>query len=60
PFNVTGQPAGSVPVGFDAQGLPIGLQVVGPPGGEGMVLRGLRGIEALAGFPLLSEPVIRH
>jgi aspartyl-tRNA(Asn)/glutamyl-tRNA(Gln) amidotransferase subunit A len=60
PFNVTGQPAASVPVGLDSGGLPIGLQIVGPHGGEAMVLRAARGVEALAAFPLLSEPVIRH
>jgi aspartyl-tRNA(Asn)/glutamyl-tRNA(Gln) amidotransferase subunit A len=29
PFNLTGQPAASVPVGFGEAGLPIGLQIVG-------------------------------
>jgi len=29
PFNFTGQPAASVPAGFTAAGLPIGLQIVG-------------------------------
>lgn len=60
PFNVTGQPAASVPVGLDGSGLPIGLQIVGPHGGEPLVLRCARAVEALAEFPLLSEPVIRH
>ena len=31
PFNLTGQPAVSVPCGFTASGLPIGLQLVGLP-----------------------------
>ena len=31
PFNMTGQPAASVPCGFTKAGLPIGLQIVGPP-----------------------------
>src|ERR1700682_2931927 len=29
PFNQTGYPAASIPSGFDRQGLPIGLQIVG-------------------------------
>jgi len=29
PFNLTGQPAASIPVGFAADGMPVGLQVVG-------------------------------
>ncbi|ODT84048.1 MAG: amidase [Pelagibacterium sp. SCN 64-44] len=29
PFNLSGNPASSVPCGFDASGLPIGLQIVG-------------------------------
>jgi aspartyl-tRNA(Asn)/glutamyl-tRNA(Gln) amidotransferase subunit A len=40
PFNTTGQPALSVPCGFDAAGLPIGLQIVGAPGDD-VVLCGI-------------------
>ena len=29
PFNFTGHPAASIPAGFTADGLPIGLQIVG-------------------------------
>lgn len=39
PINVWGLPAISVPCGFTGKGLPIGLQIVGPPGGEKKVLR---------------------
>jgi len=39
PFNLTGQPAISLPCGFDSQGLPIGLQIVGRPFDEETVLR---------------------
>ena len=30
PFNLTRQPAVSVPCGFTRPGLPVGLQIVGP------------------------------
>ena len=39
PFNVLGLPALSLPCGFTQAGLPVGLQISGPPGGEGEVLR---------------------
>ncbi len=39
PFNVTGQPAASVPCGFTSAGLPIGLQIVGRRHADATVLR---------------------
>ncbi|MCT9087435.1 amidase [Streptomyces sp. ASQP_92] len=45
PFNLTQQPAATVPVGTDADGLPIGLQLVAARYGERAVLR------AAAAFP---------
>lgn len=39
PFNLTGQPAASVPCGFTSEGLPVGLQIVGPRFADAMVLR---------------------
>lgn len=45
PFNVFGLPAISVPCGFSKSGLPIGLQIVGAPGGEGTVLALARAYE---------------
>ncbi len=39
PFNVSGQPALSVPCGFSSDNLPIGLQLAGRPFAEGMLLR---------------------
>ena len=39
PINMTGQTASSVPCGFSADGLPIGLHIVGPRGAEALVLR---------------------
>jgi aspartyl-tRNA(Asn)/glutamyl-tRNA(Gln) amidotransferase subunit A len=38
-FNITGVPAASVPCGFTASGLPIGMQLVGSWWAEGTVLR---------------------
>ena len=38
-FNLASSPAISVPCGFGGRGLPVGLQVAGPPGGEDMVFR---------------------
>ncbi|HEX3648154.1 MAG TPA: amidase, partial [Pseudonocardiaceae bacterium] len=42
PFNMTQQPAASVPCGFTASGLPIGLQVVGPRHSDALVLAACR------------------
>ncbi|MDH3706041.1 MAG: amidase [Acidimicrobiia bacterium] len=39
PFNVTGQPAISLPVHQTDEGVPVGAQLVGPPGREDVVLR---------------------
>ncbi|HEU0223584.1 MAG TPA: amidase family protein, partial [Paracoccaceae bacterium] len=39
PFNMTGQPAVSVPCGFDGDGLPIGLQFVAPRYRDDIALR---------------------
>jgi amidase len=37
--NVTGQPAASLPLHWGAGGLPIGVQLVGPPAGDALLLR---------------------
>jgi Asp-tRNA(Asn)/Glu-tRNA(Gln) amidotransferase A subunit family amidase len=39
PSNFTGHPAISFPAGYDSGGLPIGLQAIGRPWGERMLLR---------------------
>ena len=38
PFNVTGQPALSLPIGTTGAGLPVALQIVGAPGADALVL----------------------
>ena len=44
-FNLTGQPAASVPCGFDSQGLPVGLHVIGRAYEDSLVLRACRAFE---------------
>ncbi len=46
PFNLTGEPAISVPCGWTEAGLPVGLQIVGPRFAEGRVLRAAAAFEA--------------
>ncbi len=46
PFNLTGQPAATVPCGFTPDGLPIGLQIVGRRFDEATVLRASAAFEA--------------
>ncbi|HEX4902310.1 MAG TPA: amidase family protein [Acidimicrobiales bacterium] len=47
PFNMTGSPAGTVCAGHTADGMPVGLQVVGPRFGDAVVLRVLAFLEDL-------------
>jgi Asp-tRNA(Asn)/Glu-tRNA(Gln) amidotransferase A subunit family amidase len=39
PWNITGQPAASVPCGFTREGMPVGLQIVGRRYADATVLR---------------------
>jgi aspartyl-tRNA(Asn)/glutamyl-tRNA(Gln) amidotransferase subunit A len=45
PFNLYGWPTISVPCGATRGGLPIGMQISGPPGGEAVVLKVARAYE---------------
>jgi len=45
PFDVNGLPAISIPCGFTREGLPIGLQIIGPHGGESVVFQLARAYE---------------
>jgi aspartyl-tRNA(Asn)/glutamyl-tRNA(Gln) amidotransferase subunit A len=45
PFNMTQQPAASLPCGFTATGLPVGLQVVGPTHADARVLTACQAFE---------------
>ncbi len=46
PFNMSGNPAASVPCGFTEAGLPVGLQIVGRRTDELSVLRAAAAFEA--------------
>ena len=48
PFNLTGQPAATVPCGFTRDGLPIGLQIIGKRLEDSTVLRAAAAYEAAA------------
>jgi aspartyl-tRNA(Asn)/glutamyl-tRNA(Gln) amidotransferase subunit A len=50
PFNLSGHPACSLPCGFSAGGLPIGLQIVGRPFDEATVLRAADAFQRLTDF----------
>lgn len=59
PFNLTQQPAISLPCGMTSQGLPVGLQIVGPRRADAVVLRCARAFEAAHG-PLAVEPALTN
>ncbi|OMH27677.1 amidase [Tersicoccus phoenicis] len=64
PFNMTQQPAVSVPCGFTAAGLPAALQVVGPRHADRTVLRAARAYERAAAWgterPARTDSVPSH
>ncbi|MGE0860818.1 MAG: amidase [Gammaproteobacteria bacterium] len=51
PFNLTQQPACTIPCGLTGDGLPIGLQIVGPMFRDALVLRAARAFETLQPLP---------
>jgi aspartyl-tRNA(Asn)/glutamyl-tRNA(Gln) amidotransferase subunit A len=56
-FNLTGQPAATVPCGFTADGRPIGLQIVGRRFDEATVLRASAAFEAARPWVQKHPPV---
>jgi aspartyl-tRNA(Asn)/glutamyl-tRNA(Gln) amidotransferase subunit A len=50
PFNLSGQPAISVPCGLAPDGLPVGLQIVGPFGSDALVLAFAQQVETVLAF----------
>ncbi|MCK0126674.1 amidase family protein [Gelidibacter sp. F2691] len=56
---VAGLPAISVPVGLSDKGLPVGLQLIGPPRGEAKLLAAARAVEIVMGGPFGPiDPVV--
>ncbi|KAA2235617.1 amidase [Salinarimonas soli] len=56
PFNLSLQPAASVPCGLTAGGLPVGLQIVGPMMREDLVLRAARAFEEAHPWSFIDRP----
>ena len=57
-MTLPGHPAVSLPVGLDRNGMPFGLQIVGPRGGDAFVLAVAAALESLlAGDARTARPV---
>jgi len=57
PFNLTGHPAASVPAGWTDDGLPVGLQIVGPRWADRQVLAACRYLETTRPWAHHRPPV---
>jgi len=58
PFNLTQQPAATVPCGFTSSGLPVGMQIVGPRYADALVLRVARAFESAHPFQMPDMSVV--
>lgn len=57
----TALPAVSVPVGFTRTGMPVGIQLIGPPRGDALLLQVAKAVESAVEFiktPI--DPIVRH
>ncbi len=55
-FNLANAPAASIPCGFSAGGLPIGLQIGAAPGGDGMILKVAHAYEQATPWHTMRPP----
>jgi aspartyl-tRNA(Asn)/glutamyl-tRNA(Gln) amidotransferase subunit A len=60
PFDVTLQPAATVPCGQTKAGLPVGLQIVAPYMQDDLVLRAARAFESIRPWPTIAKPRTGH
>jgi aspartyl-tRNA(Asn)/glutamyl-tRNA(Gln) amidotransferase subunit A len=58
PFNMTQQPAASVPCGFTRDGLPIGLQIIGARHDDGRVLAAAHAFQQITDWHLRRPPLL--
>ncbi len=58
PFNMTQQPAASVPCGLTAGGLPVGLQIVGPRHADAAVLAAAHAFQQATDWHLQRPPML--
>lgn len=58
PFNLTGQPAASIPAGFTADGLPVGLQMVSRINEEVDIFRAAAAFEAARPWADRRPPIV--
>jgi len=57
PFNMTGQPAISLPLHWSGAGLPIGVQLVAAYGGEDLLIRVASQLETAQPWAARRPPV---
>jgi aspartyl-tRNA(Asn)/glutamyl-tRNA(Gln) amidotransferase subunit A len=57
PFNINGLPSMSIPCGLTKGGLPVGLQIAGPPGGEAVVFQLGHAFEQATEFHRRRPPI---
>jgi amidase len=57
-ITVTGCPTLSLPAGFDAEGLPVGVQLVARQGADAALLRAAKALEEATGFAARRPTVV--
>ena len=53
-FNISGHPAISVPIGVGPDGVPVGLQIIGPRWGDGKLFALAHALEVAMPWPLAA------